>query len=73
MSTVPETVVARQCGLRVAGLSCITNAAAGLGNSKLSHEEVLEAARAVSTRATLLVGSFVRRFGLTDKGRWTTP
>src|SRR5207237_5557646 len=42
MSTVPEAIVARQCGLRVAGLSCITNLAAGISKSPLSHEEVLE-------------------------------
>ncbi len=66
MSTVPEAVVARQCGLRVAGLSCITNAAAGLGPGKVSHEEVRETARTVSARATALVGGFVRRFGRSE-------
>lgn len=44
MSTVPECLVARHAGLRVAGLSCITNAAAGLGEGELSHEEVGETA-----------------------------
>ncbi|KAB2674700.1 MAG: purine-nucleoside phosphorylase [Verrucomicrobia bacterium] len=63
MSTVPEAIVARQCGLRVAGLSCITNAAAGLGDGTVSHAEVLEMARTVSDRATALVGGFVRRHG----------
>ncbi len=66
MSTVPEAIVARQCGLRVAGLSCITNAAAGLGNGGVSHAEVLEAARAVAGRATTLVGEFVRYHGIPD-------
>lgn len=41
MSTVPEAIVARQCGMKVAGLSCITNLGAGLGKSELSHQEVL--------------------------------
>lgn len=41
MSTVPEAIVARQCGLRVAGLSCITNLGAGLTRNPLSHDEVL--------------------------------
>ena len=41
MSTVPEAVVARQCSLRVAAFSCITNLAAGLGGA-VSHHEVLE-------------------------------
>ncbi|MCS7089988.1 MAG: purine-nucleoside phosphorylase [Verrucomicrobiota bacterium] len=41
MSTVPEVIVARQCGLRVAAVSCITNLAAGRSRRPLSHEEVL--------------------------------
>lgn len=44
MSTVPEAIVARQCGLRVAGVSCISNAAAGLGKGAISHQEVLDIA-----------------------------
>src|SRR5712675_1923078 len=38
MSTVPETIVARQCGVRVVGISCITNLAAGRGREPLSHK-----------------------------------
>jgi purine-nucleoside phosphorylase len=41
MSTVLEAVVAPQCGLRVAALSCITNCAAGLGKGPLSHAGIL--------------------------------
>ena len=44
MSTVPETIVARHCGLRVLGISCITNMAAGILPQKLSHAEVTEVA-----------------------------
>ncbi len=44
MSTVPECLVARHSGLRVAGISCITNVAAHEGGQALSHEEVAEAA-----------------------------
>src|SRR5207244_6035366 len=58
MSTVPEAIVARQCGLRVAGLSCITNLAAGLGKTALSHTEVLETAEGVKTLAAELLKTF---------------
>ena len=44
MSTVPEALVAAQCGIRCLGISCITNLAAGVSPNKLSHEEVIEIA-----------------------------
>ena len=59
MSTVPEAVVARQCGLRVAGLSCITNRAAGLSAKTLSHEEVLATGKKVRKAATDLLRKFL--------------
>jgi inosine/guanosine/xanthosine phosphorylase family protein len=45
MSTVPECLVARHCGMRVAGMSCITNVAAHEGGEALSHEDVSMAAK----------------------------
>ncbi|MEO6391412.1 MAG: purine-nucleoside phosphorylase [Pyrinomonadaceae bacterium] len=42
MSTVPEAIVARQMGLKVLGISCITNMAAGVLDEPINHEEVLE-------------------------------
>ena len=51
MSTVPEAIVARQCGLNVAAVSCITNLAAGISRENLSHAEVLETAERVKTLA----------------------
>lgn len=44
MSTVPECIVARHCGLRILGVSCITNMAAGILDQLLSEEEVIEVA-----------------------------
>ena len=42
MSTVPEAILARAAGLKVLGLSCISNLAAGISNAPLSHDEVKE-------------------------------
>lgn len=63
MSTVPEAIVARQCGLRVAGLSCITNRAAGRSDRPITHAEVLTVAGLIRDRATRLLGALVRRVG----------
>ena len=55
MSTVPEAIVARQMGLRVLGLSCITNMAAGVIDKPINHEEVIETGERVrETFAELL-------------------
>jgi purine-nucleoside phosphorylase len=50
MSTVPETIVARHMGIEVLGISCVTNLAAGLGATHLSHEEVSETGKQVERR-----------------------
>lgn len=63
MSTVPEAIVARQCGLRVAGISCITNLAAGLAKEKLSHDEVLETAGRVKKSGAALLKNFAESYG----------
>lgn len=62
MSTVPEAIVARQCGLHVAALSCITNLAAGIGRSPLSHAEVLETGERVKASAAAVLKSFARLY-----------
>lgn len=59
MSTVPETIVARAVGMRVAGVSCITNLACGLSLHPLSHEEVLETTTRVARDFENLVTRFV--------------
>jgi purine-nucleoside phosphorylase len=63
MSTVPEVIVARQCGLRVAAISCITNLAAGLSRHALSHEEVLETGQRVRSLAARLLKTFAELYG----------
>ena len=66
MSTVPEAIVARQCGLNVAAVSCITNLAAGISKGNLSHGEVLETAERVKKSGAQLIKNFA---GLYLKGR----
>ena len=61
MSTVPEVLVARHSGIRVLGISCITNLAAGMTNNTLSHEEVKETADRVQNEFIRLVTGIVSR------------
>ena len=61
MSTVPEAIVARQMGIEVLGISCITNMAAGLGNEPINHEEVVETGKQVRETFTRLLRRLVVR------------
>jgi purine-nucleoside phosphorylase len=47
MSTVPEAIAARHMGMQVAGISCITNLAAGISKNELNHKEVTKIANKV--------------------------
>ncbi len=60
MSTVPEALVAAQCGIRVVGVSCITNMAAGVLPRKLSHTEVIETADRVKSTFTALLNLILK-------------
>lgn len=55
MSTVPEAIVANYCGIKVLGISCITNYASGVSSKKLSHEEVIETAEKVKAKFKELI------------------
>ena len=59
MSTVPETIVARHMGIEVLGISCVTNLAAGLGATPLSHEEVSETGHKVERQLADLLERLV--------------
>ncbi len=63
MSTVPEAIVARQCGLNVAAVSCITNLAAGISKENLSHAEVLATAERVKKTGAALIKDFAELYG----------
>lgn len=58
MSTVPEVVAASHMGIKVAGISCVTNLAAGIGKEPLSHAEVSE----VANRVRGVFGRLLTRF-----------
>ena len=61
MSTVPEAIVARHMGVEVLGISCITNAAAGVLPQPLDHNEVMEVARRVRGAFAALLEGIVAR------------
>lgn len=61
MSTVPEAIFAASCGFRVAGLSLISNAAAGISPHPLSHAEVVAAGEAAKPKMKALIGAFLDR------------
>jgi purine-nucleoside phosphorylase len=55
MSTVPEAIVARHMNLKVLGISCITNMAAGISEDPINHEEVIETGQRVRETFTQLL------------------
>jgi purine-nucleoside phosphorylase len=63
MSTVPEVIVARHSGLKVLGISCITNMAAGILDQPLSHEEVIETTERVKANFLSYIKEIVKTIG----------
>ena len=61
MSTVHEAIALGAMGARVAGLSLISNLAAGIADAPLSHAEVIEAGRKAAATLTALVAAFCQR------------
>ncbi len=61
MSTVPEVIAARHSGIRVLGISCVTNAAAGILDQPLRHEEVLDTAERVKEQFIGLLKAVIPR------------
>lgn len=59
MSTVPEAIVARHCGIKVVAVSCITNMAAGILQQPLSHEEVTETGNRVKNTFKSVIKEFI--------------
>ena len=60
MSTVPEAVAAHHSNIRIAGITCITNMAAGVTNEKLSHEEVKETALKAEENFKKVIKEFIK-------------
>ncbi len=63
MSTVPEVIVARARGMRVLGISAISNLGSGITGQPLSHDEVLAAGKTVAASLERLVGGVVEEIG----------
>jgi purine-nucleoside phosphorylase len=59
MSTVPEVIAARQMGIKVLAISCVTNMAAGVTDAPINHQEVLEIGRRISGQFKVLLRDVV--------------
>ena len=61
MSTVPEAIVANYCGMKVLGITCVSNAAAGVqGAQKLSHAEVIDTTNSAKSSFKALIRAVIR-------------
>ena len=66
MSTVVEAIAANHAGMRICGISCICNMAAGMSGKPLSHREVQEAADGAAPKFTMLVAGAIKEMGNKD-------
>ena len=66
MSTVPEVLVANHCDLSVIAISVITNLAAGMNKTKLSHKETLENANLAENNILQLIKNFITEVTFDD-------
>lgn len=62
MSTVVEAIAANHMGMRICGVSCVSNLAAGMNSAPLTHEEVQEAANAVAPKFEKLLVESITKF-----------
>lgn len=69
MSTVTEVIAARHMGIRVLGISCMTNMAAGILNQPLTHTEVIETGEQVKTQFAALLRNVIPRIVAEDLAR----
>ncbi|MCH5250195.1 MAG: purine-nucleoside phosphorylase [Lachnospiraceae bacterium] len=63
MSTVVEAIAANHMGMKICGVSCVSNLAAGMNTAPLTHEEVQEAANAVAPKFEKLLKESIKKFG----------
>lgn len=61
MSTVPEAIVANHIGLKVCGVTCVTNMGAGVFDKKLDHDDIKDEALKVMANFTLLLTTFIKK------------
>lgn len=63
MSVVPEAIIARHCGMKVVGISAITNLAVGLNPEKVTHDVTLEYSQLTARKLVKLIPEFIKEIG----------